>query len=74
MKALRRDGDRAPDTRSTVVQLDSLDHQLTGEARIDAAAAGLASSILGEADPTFVAVSALTLLDAGLRDLRAARA
>jgi hypothetical protein len=57
-----------------VVQLDSLDHQVTGEARIDAAAAGLAYSILEDGDPIFAAVSALTLLDAGLRDLRAARA
>ena len=66
-----RDGDRAP-TLSTVLQLDFLEHQRTAEAKIEAASAGLAQAILGDGDLDFAAISALALLDAGLRDLRAA--
>ena len=68
-----RDGDQASNTWPTVLQLDSLDHQRTAEARIEAASSGLASVLLDNDYLTFAAVSALALLDAALRDLRAAR-
>jgi hypothetical protein len=69
-----RGGGRLSGARPTVRLLDQLDHQRTSEARIEAASSGLASAMVAGDDLTFAAVSAVTLLDAALRDLRAARA
>lgn len=65
-----RDGDRAG-TRSTVRNPDSLNHQRSAMARMEAASTGLAAGLLGHGvDPAFAAVSAITLIEAALRDLR----
>ena len=68
------DGVRAPEPRPPAIVFEILEHQRTAEARIEAASVGLAKAILGDGDPTVAAISALTLLDAALRDLRAVRA
>ena len=66
-----RDGDRAA-TRSAVRNPDSLNHQRTAMARMEAASTGLAAGLLGHGiDSAFAAASAITLIDAALRDLRA---
>jgi hypothetical protein len=71
--APERDGDRGfllP--RPTVHDVDALNHQLTAMARMEAASTGLAAGLLGHGvDPAFAAVSAITLIDAALLDLRA---
>jgi hypothetical protein len=70
--APERDGDRGfllP--RSTVLNLDALNHKCTAMARMEAASTGLAAGLLGHGvDPDFAAVSAITLIDAALRDLQ----
>ena len=66
-----RDGGRAPESRPPVLPLESLEHQRTAEARIEAASSGLASALIAGDDLTFTVASAVTLLDAALRDLRA---
>ena len=69
--APERDGDRGfllP--RSTVLNLDFLAHHRTAMARMEAASTGLAAGLLDHIDPAFAAVSAITLIDAALRDLQ----
>jgi hypothetical protein len=72
--APERDGDRGSLLpRSTVLNLDALNHQLIAMARMEAASTGLAAGLLGHGiGPAFAAESAITLIDAALRDLRAA--
>lgn len=66
-----REGSRVG-ARLTVRNIDSLNHKRTAAARLEAASTGLAAGLLGhEVDPAFAAVSAITLIDAALRDLRA---
>jgi len=71
--APERDGDRGfllP--RSTVLSLDSLNHQLTAMARMEAASTGLAAGLLGHGiDLPLAAESAITLVGAALLDLQA---
>ena len=71
--APERDGDRGfllP--RSTVLNLDALNHQLTAMARMEAASTGLAAGLLGHGiGLPLAAESAITLVGAALLDLRA---
>ena len=67
-----RDGDRGSLLpRPTVLNLDALNHHRTAAARMEAASTGLAAGLLGHGiDSAFAAVSAITLIDAALRDLQ----
>jgi hypothetical protein len=65
-----RDGDRAA-TRSAVLNPDSLSHQRTAMARLEAASSYLAAGLLGHSgDLALASVNAITLIDASLRDLK----
>jgi hypothetical protein len=66
---LGRGGDRAG-TRSTVQNLDFHDRQTTGLAKLEAALTGLTAGVVGRFDLTLVSVAAISLVEAGKRDLR----
>jgi hypothetical protein len=65
-----REGSRVG-ARLALRNADSLSHQRTAVARLEAAATGLAAGLLGHVDLGFAAASAVTLIDAARQDLRA---
>ena len=65
-----REGSR-DGARLTLRNPDSLNHQRTAMARMEAASTGLAAGLLGHGIALpFAAESAITLIDAALRDLQ----